>query len=326
MTTRRTVVLALGASALASPFVSAAQPARMARIGFLGATSAKAYASRVEALRAGLRDLGYVEGKNIVIEFRWADGKYERLPELAAELVRLKVDVIVTHGTPGTFAAKKATTAIPIVMAISGDAVATGLVPSVARPGGNITGSTFFNPELAAKRLELMREAVPSVKRISVLLNPANQVNGPTLKAMQATAASLKLELQPVEVRGPEEFERAFSAIGAGRDDALAVVEDAMLISNARPLADLAARNRLPSIGFLDFVEAGGLMAYGVNLVEVFRRAAVFVDKILKGTRPADLPVERSTRFDFVINLKTAKMLGLTIPQLILLRADRVIE
>jgi len=326
MTTRRKVLLALGASALESPFASLAQSARIPRIGFLGSSSAAGYASRVEALRTGLRDLGYVEGRNIAIEFRWADGKYERLPELAAELVRLKVDVIVTHGTPGTFAAKRATAAIPIVMAVSGDAVATGLVPSVARPGGNITGSTFSNPELAAKRLELLREAVPGTKRISVLLNPANPVNGPTLKAMEATAAALKLELQPVEVRGPEEFERAFSTISAGRDVAVAVVEDAMLITGARAVADLATRNRLPSIGFMEFAEAGGLFGYGVNLVEVFRRAAVFVDKILKGARPADLSVERSTRFDFVVNLKSARALALAIPPSILVRADRVIE
>ncbi len=327
MITRRKILIALGTGLGGWPLAGhAQQPAKVPRIGFLGSTSAAGYATQIEALRAGLRDLGYVEGKNILIEWRFAEGNYERLPGLAAELVQLRVDVIVTHGTPGTRAAKQATTTIPIVMAVAGDAIATGLVASIARPGGNITGSNFFFPELCAKRLELLKETFPRTKRVAVLLNPGNPSNEPVLQAMEMAARSLKVELQKFAVRGPNEFESAFAAMAKSRVDAATILEDAMLIANARAIADLAVKQRLPSIGFKEFAETGGLMAYGANLLEMYRRAAYFVDKILKGAKPGDIPVEQSTKFELVINMKTAKALGITFPQSILVRADKVIE
>lgn len=327
MNTRRKLLVALGAGAFAAPLACfAAQPAKVARVGFLGATSAAGAKSRIEALRAGLLELGYVEGKNLVIEFRWADDRYERLPALVIELIGLKVDVIVTWGTPGTRAAKQATTTIPIVMGHVGDAVLIGLVANLARPDGNITGSTFFNPELAAKRLEVLRDTIPRIRRVALLQNPDNPAMGPVLKAMQQTANALKLELQQIGVRTPDELEGAFSAMAAKRAEAVVAIEDAMLNANIERIADLAARHRLPSIGLPELAEAGGLLAYGVDLIQMFRRAAYFVDKILKGVKVSALPVERATRFELILNLKTAKAMGLKIPQSILVRADKVIE
>ncbi len=326
---RRKLLIALGAVAIPAPFASfAQQPAKVARIGFLGGATASNsdFAGRVEALRAGLRDLGYVEGKNIVIEFRWAEGKYDRLPGLAAELVRLKLDVLVTQGTPAARAAKRATTTIPIVMASVGDPVAAGFVASLARPGGNITGLTFFVPELSAKRLELLKETVARVTRAAFLSNPDNASSEPSLQAMEIAARSLKLGLQQFQVRGPNDFESAFAAMAKNRVDALVVGNDGMLITNARAIGDLAAKQRLPSTGPNEFAQAGGLIGYGVNLSEQYRRAAAFVDKILKGAKPSDLPVERATKFELVVNMKTANALGIKIPQSILLRADEVIQ
>jgi putative ABC transport system substrate-binding protein len=319
------VILALGI--LASPLTGHAQQAgKVPRIGFLGPTSEAGIRPRLEAFRQGLRDLGYVGGENLVIEFRWAEGQYDRLPALAGELVGLKVDLLVTYGTPGTQAAKRATTTIPIVMVVSGDAVAAGLISSLARPGGNVTGSTFISPEVTAKRLELLKEAFPRLRRVAVLLNPENPANPPILHAMELTAASLKVALQRFEVRGPSEFESAVTAMAKRRVDAVVITDDPMLIANLGELAALAVKSRLPSMGFKEFAQAGGLMAYAVNLPELFRHAAVFVDKILKGAKPADLPVERAMRFELVINLKTAKALGLTIPRSFLSRADEVIQ
>jgi putative ABC transport system substrate-binding protein len=277
-------------------------------------------------LRQGLRDLGYVEGKNLTIEYRWAEDRYERLPGLAAELVALKVDVLVTHGTPGSRAARQATATIPIVMAISGDAVATGLVTSIARPGGNLTGSTFFFPELNAKRLELLKEALPRASRIAALGNADNPSLAPALKALESMARSLKVDLEAVQVRRPEELAGAIPAMVKRGIDGVVLVDDPMLIANTRQLADLAAKHPIPVIGFTEYAHAGGLMSYGVNLAESWRRAAVFVDKILKGAKPGDLPIEQATRFDFAVNLATARTLGLTIPQLLLIRADEVIR
>jgi putative ABC transport system substrate-binding protein len=328
MNNRRKLIVAIGAGALTAPLASFAQrqAAKVPRIGFLGALSASDFESRVDALRAGLRDLGYVEGQNLIIEFRWAEGKYDRLPELAAELVRLKVDILVTHATVGTRAAKQATTTIPIVMAASGDPVAAGVVASLARPGGNITGSAFFNLELGAKRLELLKEAFPRIKRVAVLLHLDSATNGLQLDAMEPAAKSLKVELQQFKVRGPNEFESAFTAMAKRRVDAVVINEEPMLIANAKGIADLAAKQRLPSIGFKEIAETGGLMAYGVNILEMYRRAAVFIDKILKGTNPSELPIEQATRFELVINRKTAKAVGIKIPNSILFRADTVIE
>jgi putative ABC transport system substrate-binding protein len=313
----------LGATASAQEY----KAEKVYRIGFLGTASASAQAKRVDALRAGLRDLGYVEGKNIVIEFRWAEGRYDRLPDLAAELVRLKVDVLVTAGTPGTLAAKKATTTVPIVMVGIGDAVATGVVASLARPGGNITGSTDSVPELMAKLLELLKEIMPRTRRVAVLVNPDNPSRpSPVLKAMGTTAGSLKVELQKFEARGPSEFESAFSRMAKSRVDAVVVTTDVLFNYNVAAVADLAAKKRLPSAGAKAFAEAGGLIGYGLNFPDMDRRAAYFVDKILKGVKPEDLPVQQPTKFELVVNLKTAKALGLTIPQTLLLRADQIIE
>jgi putative tryptophan/tyrosine transport system substrate-binding protein len=280
----------------------------------------------VEALSGGLRELGYVEGRNLSIEYRWADGKYERAPELAAELVRLNVEVLVTHGTPGTRAAKGATTTIPIVMASVGDAVLVGLVASLARPGGNITGTAFFNPELAAKRVELLKEALPRLTRVAALINPDNPGQGTLLQAMEPTAKSLKLELQVIDVLGPADFDNAFKAMAAKHVGAVVIAEDGMINSNLQAIATRAAGARLPSIGMAEFAQSGGLMGYGVNFSEMYRRAAVFVDRILKGARPGDLPIERATKFETVLNLKAAKALGITFPQSVLVRADRMIE
>jgi putative ABC transport system substrate-binding protein len=280
----------------------------------------------MDALRAGLRELGYVEGKNVVIEYRWAEGKYDRLPGLAAELVSLKVDVLVTAGTPGALAAKQTTTTIPIVMAGTGDAVATGLVSSLARPGGNITGSTDFVPELMAKQLELLKEVMPRSGRVAVLVNPDNPSNVPMFKVMETTARSLKVELQRFEIRGQNELEGAFSAMTKSRADAIVVTTDSLFNANARAIADLAAKKQLPAAGTTDFAEAGGSIGYSMNFSAVSRRAAYFIDKILKGTKPSDLPIEQPTKFELVINLKTAKALGLSIPPSLLQRADKVIE
>ena len=327
MNKRRKLIIALGASALAAPLSSfAQQPVKIARIGFLGAASASGYAKQLDGFRLGLRDFGYMEGKNIVIEYRWAEGNYAQLAELAAEQVHSKVDVIVTHGTPGTRAAKGATTTIPIVMAISGDAVATGLVVSLPRPGGNITGSTFFGPELSAKQIELLKEILPRITRVAVLVNPDNPVIGPMSKAMEITTKSLNLGLQQFAVRGPNEFENAFSAMVQKSVEAVAIQEDGMLNANVRTAGDLAMRKRLPLIGNTEVPRAGGVLGYGVNFPEVFRSAAYFVDNILKGAKPADLPVQQPTKFELVINLKTAKALGITIPQSLLSRADEVIQ
>ena len=329
MNNRRKLVIALGAGALAAPLAAFAQqpPARMHRIGFLHPTSAAGIASRLEAFRVGLRELGYVEGKNLVIEFRWAEGKYDRLPELAAELVRLNVDLIVTAGTPGVRAAKQATTTIPIVMASSGDPVANGLVASLARPGGNITGSSYFGPELNAKRVELLKEAVPRITQVAYLRNFDNAgATGPTLRAVEITAKSLKVGLQRFLVRGPKDFDSTFAAMAKKGVDAVVVNEDAMLMANVSTILDIAIKRRLPSAGDNAFAEAGGLMGYGADQLEIFRRAAYFIGRILKGTKPGDLPVERATRFELIINLKTAKAIGIKIPPTLVQRADKVIE
>ncbi len=327
MNTRRKLIMALGAGALSAPLVCfAQQPGKVWRIGFLGLPTAQGYERQIDALRAGLRELGYVEGRNIVIEYRWAEGNYGRLPGLAAELARLGVDVIVTHGTPGAIVAKQATTTIPIVMAAIGDALASGIVTSLARPGGNITGTTFFNPELAAKRLEIIRDAMPRARRAAVLLNPDNPSIEPILKAMELTAKALKLELHPYRASAPKEFDGAFAAMAAKRIDAFVTLEDPLITANAQRIAELAVKRRLPSIAHPDYANAGGLIGYGVNIADMFRRAGYFVDKILKGAKPGDVPVEQWSKFEFIVNLKTAKALGIKLPDLVLQRADRVIE
>ena len=260
--------------------------------------------------------------------FASPQGQYDRLPELAAELVRLKVDVIVTHSAPGALAAKQATAAnpIPVVMTNVSDAVGSGIVASLARPGGNVTGDTFFVPELAAKRLELLKDSTPRLRRVAVLANPGNPATVQALQAMDVAAKNLNVALLRFNVQGPADLDDAFAAMAKGNVDALTVVEDIVLIQNHSRIAEAAMRQRLPSISFVEYADAGGLFGYGANYLALYRRAPAFVDKILKGAKPADIPIERPTTFEFVVNMKTAKALGLTVPPAILLRADRQIE
>jgi ABC-type uncharacterized transport system substrate-binding protein len=326
---RRREFIPLLGGVLAWPLAAhAQQPTKVIRIGFLEPDFASNSEVYIERFRAGLRAFGYLEGKNIIIEFRYADGNFGRLSALAAELVHLGVDVLVTESNPGVLAAKQATTTIPIVMIISGDAVASGFVASLNRPGGNVTGQSFFNPELNAKRLELLKELLPEIRRVAVLFNPTNPVTLRVLPAMALTAASLEFELQQFEATRSDELATAFLDMGKRRAQAVVVIEDPFLTSpnTARAIVDLATVQRLPSIGFLELAEAGGLMSYGVDFFGIFQDAAVFVHKIVKGAKPKQLPVEQPTKFKFVINLKAAKALGITIPLTLLARADEVIE
>ena len=325
---RRLVLFVLGAfSLLATPLAAKAQSARVYRIGFLSPAPSSAMAPRVAAFRRGLRELGYLEGQNITIEYRGAEGRDEQLTGLAAELVRLQVGIVVVHGVLATLAARKASTTIPIVCFACGDLVGTGLVASLARPGGNITGLTVLAPEVSGKRLELLKEFVPRLTRVAVLFNPGNPVSGPELRETEAAARSLGLQLQSLGVRDPDGFGSAFSSMKSARADALIVLSDAMFYGRRREIADLTVSNRLPSISHLrEFADAGVLMTYGPDVFTIARRAATYVDKILKGAKPADLPIEQPTKFEFVVNLKTARALGLTIPKSIQLRADDVIQ
>jgi len=323
---RRDFVALLGGAAASLPLAALAQQAKMARIGFLGLVSASSQRNPVAALRAGRRDLGWVEGRNILIEFRWAEGNYERLPALAEELVRLRVDVLVTHGAAGALAAKNASSTVPIVITAVGDMLSLGLVSSLSRPGGNITGSSLFVAEHTAKRLELIKEAIPSLTKVAVLLNPGNAATQFVLSEIEGVAKASNVELRAYEARQPSDFERVFAAMADQHIGALVVHEDTMLNANANALAVFAAARRLPSCGFPEFVRSGGLLAYGINFADMDYRAAAFVDKILKGANPGDLPVERSTKFNVIVHLQTAKALGITLPTSILLRADEVIE
>lgn len=324
---RRRTFVALVGGAAAWPMVSHAGPApRAARIGFLGVASSAAWAPKVEAFRAGLLELGYVEGKNFVMEFRWADGKYDRLPGLAQELVSLDVDVIVTQAVPGVRAAMQATVDIPIVIAAVGDAVASHLVNSLARPGGNVTGSSFFFKDISAKRLELLKEAFPHIARVGILLHESHVYRVGWRDAIEDTAKTIAMKLHSSTVKDPGDIDRALESMVREGMDAVTINEDPMLLSNASRIANAAAKFRLPSIGFLEFAEAGGLLAYGADIVGMHRRAATFVDRILKGAKPAALPVEQATGFDFVVNLRTAAAMGLTIPPALLARANKVIE
>ena len=325
---RRQFLAATGAFLAAPRTIPAQTPAAtMPRIGFLGAANPTAWASRLDAFRAGLRDLGYVEGGNIVIEYRFAEGRYDRLPALAAELVQLKVDVIVTHAVPGALAAKQATAnnPIPVVMTNVGDALGAGIVASLARPGGNITGDTFLVTELAAKRLEVLKDAVPRLRRVAVLANPDNALTGLSHQAMEVAAKGLNVVLLSFHARGPDDLEGAFAGMAKESVDAVTIIEDAVLIPSFGKIAELAVRRRLPSISFVEYADAGGLFGYGANYLALYRRAAFFVDKILKGARPADIPVERPTTFEFVINMKTARALGFTVSPATRSRADREI-
>jgi ABC-type uncharacterized transport system substrate-binding protein len=318
----------LAVSLVLAPLAADAQPTtKTPRIALLETSSVAERAHLWDAFRQGLRDLGYVEGQTITVEARSADGRAERLPGLAAELVQLKADLIVASGTPATLAAKQATTTIPIVVVAVGDPVTLRLVASLARPGGNITGLTTVNIELAGKRVGLLKEIVPKVSRVAILWDQANPAAELNMKETEAAAASVGLKLQVFAVRRPTEFSSSFSTMIEGHVGALLVGPSPMFFGERRRLADLAAKNQLPTVFTLaEYTQAGGLMSYGPHLPDLFRRAASFVDKILKGAKPAELPMEQPTKFELVINLRTAKALGLTIPQSILLRADQVIE
>ena len=326
---KKIICLALGALLLALSFpAEAQQPKKVHRIGYLHAASASdpRVQHQREAFQKGLRELGYIEGQNIVVEYRWTEGKPDRLFDLAAELVRLKMSVIVAAGgAPVVRAVQRATTTIPIVMTAIPDPVADGFVANLARPGGNITGTTAITPELSGKRLELLKEAFPRISRIAVLWESG--VESGQFKATEVASRLLGLQLQALEVRSPNDFDSAFAAAQKARAGALIVLGSATLFAERTYLAVLAAKSRLPAMYVhRGFVDSGGLMSYGPNFTDLFRRTATYVDKILKGTKPADLPVEQPTRFELVINLKTAKALGLTIPQSILIRADQIIQ
>jgi ABC-type uncharacterized transport system substrate-binding protein len=327
MSTRRAFLGVLASGLLAAPLAAGAQqPEKVYRIGYLFYGS-PGRSPELDAFRQGLRELGCIEGENTTIEYRFASGDVGRLPGLAAELVRLNLDVIVTPGTPAALAAKQATGTIPIVFAGVADAVGAGLVASLARPGGNITGLTGISAELGGKRLELLKEVAPKASRVAVLYNPADRSNVLVLKGLQESAPALGLTLLPLEVRKAGDIEGAFAAMTRKRAQALFGATGVLTTEHRKTIVDLAAKSRIPAMwGDREFVEAGGLMSYAVNFYDQIRRAATYVDKILKGAKPADLPVEQPTKFDLVINLKAARALGLAIRQSLLLRADELIQ
>jgi putative ABC transport system substrate-binding protein len=327
----RLAVALLAFVLLAVPLAGGAQPGRrVARIGYLsgavGPTSPE-FSHLQQAFLEALRELGHVEGENLVIERRYSEGRDERLPELAAELVRLKVDVIVATGGSPPYAAKRATSTIPVVFTNNGDPVGSGLVASLARPGGNVTGPSLTSPALLGKRVQLLKEAVPRVSRLAILSNPTSPMHALSMREAEAVARSVHVQLQTVEAGGPGEIAGAFSAVLKGSAEGLVVLGHPLFAAERQRIAEFAARNRLPVMApQREYADAGTLLAYGASLRDSYRRAATYVDKILKGAKPADLPVEQPTKFELVVNLKTAKVLGLTIPQSVLLRADEVIQ
>ena len=328
MTYRRKLIIALLASSLGVPLASfGQQAAKVARIGFLEASSPSAIAARIEAFRQGLRELGYVEGKNVAIEYRYAEGNFDRLPALAAELVRLNVNVIVTGGPTAIPAAKAATTVIPIVMAFDTDPVGSGFAASLAKPGGNITGLSTLAPELSAKQIELLKEIVPKLARVAVLGTASRPGSAHALREVENAAKALKVQVQFQDVVDPKGIDAAFLAARKGSADAVLVLGSPLFNANRTELTELASKSRYPVIyDRAEFVEAGGLMTYSVSLADLARRAATYVDKILKGARPGDLPIEQPTKFDLVVNMKTAKALGIKIPNSVLAQATKVIE
>lgn len=325
---RRTCLCAIAVGMLMAPTAAfAQQQGRVWRVGMLETLSATSNAANLDAFRDGLRELGYLEGRNFILEYRSSDGQDKRFVELATELVRLNVDVIVARGSPASLAAKNVTSTIPIVMSRAGDPVRSGLVTSLARPGGNITGLSSQSVDTEAKRLELLRDLIPGLKRIAALSNMGTPNSPPQWKEIETAARSLGIESRLLDVRRPEDLPTAFAAASREHADALVVGQDGLLQSNRKRIADLAMSHRLPAIfRSMEFVEAGGLIGYGPHYADLYRRTAIYVDKILKGARPGDIPIEQPTRFELVLNLKTAKALGLAIPQSILLRADQLIE
>ena len=326
-TRMRAAILLIALMPFVAPLGGEAQaPGKVWRIGFLGTTSPRSHGAFLDAFRTGLRERGYVDGKTVTMEIRWAESEYARLPALAAELVSLNVDLILTHGTPGSQAAKAATSSIPIVTAVVGDPVATGLVQTLARPGGNLTGSAFFFHEVNAKRIELLKEAAPGIKRVAVLMNATNPGNVVTYDAVKKIAQTIHVEVVQVLARSVDDFDGAFAQMTKARADGLAIYEDALFIAQAARLAGLAERHRLPSIGFREYADAGGLLGFGIDFPDVWWRAAGFVDRIFKGARPSELPMEQAGKFDTVANQRAARTLKIAIPPKVLLRATSVIE
>ena len=322
------IVLLGGTASAGWPLVAHAQQARpVYRIGFMGNSTAALEANLVKPFRDGLRELGYEEGRNIAIEYRWAEGDYSRFPTLVTELLAQKVDVIVTAGTPAALAVKAATTSVPLVVVAVGDPIGTGIVASLGRPGGNITGLSSIAPELEGKRLALLREIIPTLSHVAILWNPLNPFHVSSLRQARAAAELLQIKLQSVEVRATEELGAAIAEMKNERPEALLILADRVFLHDRKQLMDFATENRLAGVyAYRELVIEGGLMSFGPNYADMHRRAATFVDKILKGAKPADLPVEQPTKFELIINLKTAKALGLTVPPMLLATADEVIE
>jgi putative ABC transport system substrate-binding protein len=326
--TRRSFVTGTGAVLLAAPLAAEAKQGDKVRlVGFLIGASSSSPSVQIEPFKQSLRERGWIEGQNLTLTYRYADGRYEQLPALARELVNLGVDVIVTEGTPPTRAAMQVTKTVPIVMATTGDAVGTGVISRLAHPGGNVTGVSFFMPEINAKRIELLKEAMPHIARVAVLYNPLNPVDEPAVVAIEAMAKALIVKIKRLAVRAPEDFEAIFPEMTRQKVDAVTVVEDPMIQVHSLQVVEAALRGKVPAVfGLSPFVAAGGLMSYAPRRPDLWRQAAVLTDKILRGAKPADLPVEQPTKFELIINLKTAKALGLTIPPSLLARADQVID
>jgi putative ABC transport system substrate-binding protein len=323
---RRKFITFLGGAAVMWPFAASAQP-KISRVGFMGNSTAALEANLVGAFRDGLHELGYEEGRNIIIEYRWADGKYERFPALVAELIAAKVDVIVTAGTPAALAVKKATTTVPLVMVAVGDPVGTGLVPSLARPGGNLTGLSSIAPDLEGKRLDILREVVPTLSHVAILFNSLNPFHVASMRQAHAAAQAMGIKLQQHDIRKSEDLDGAFAAIRNERPDALLILADRVFLHNRQRMMDFTEEQHLPNINaYTELVEAGGLMSYGPSYEDMHKRAAIYVDKIIKGAKPADLPIEQPSKFTFNINLKVAKALGLSVPSSLVTLADKVIE
>ena len=325
---RREFITLVGGAAVAWPLAAAAQHgAKVPRVGFLGNSDAALEANLIGPFRDGLRALGYEQGRNIAIEYRWAEGNYDRFPALVAELLASNVDVLVTAGTPAALAIKKATTSVPVVMIAVGDPVGTGLVPSLARPGGNLTGLSSIAPDLEGKRLELLREVVPRLSRVGMFVNSLNPFHTGSVQQARTAAQALGIQLQLLDVRAAEDLDAAFAAILKERPEALLILADRVFLHNRARMMDFAARQRLPNINaYHELVQAGGLMSFGPSYEDMHRRAAIYVDKILKGARPADLPIEQPTKFTLVINLKAAKAIAVDVPPILVARADEVIE
>ncbi len=323
---RREFITLLGGVAATWPLAASAQ-SKTPRIGFMGNSTAALEANLVDAFREGLREHGYEEGRNIVIEYRWADGNYERFPALVAELIAAKVEVIVTAGTPAALAMKKATTTVPLVMVAVGDPVGTGLVPSLARPGANLTGLSSVAPDLEGKRLQLLREVVPALSHVAMFINSLNPFHVSSMRQARAAAQTMGIKLQLHDIRKSEDLDDAFAAIRKERPDAVLILADRVFLHNRERMIDFIKEQRLPNVNaYKELVEVGGLMSYGPSYEDMHKRAAIYVDKILKGAKPADLPIEQPSKFTFIVNLKAAKALGVTVPSQLLGLADELID